>query len=780
MAEPHPRAGKTRWRPARALLLTSAILAIVFSGLFLSRSANAAPAAGAAPAAAAAPAAHAEAAAPAKAAAPAQTAAHTAKQAPGQQATLLATTAPGSVCNVPGIGDIGGVLGLCHAGSGLLQDANNICTSGAPTPVLASSGIDSLVTTPGSAPTGNTLYDNYGMAGQFWASTGLTCSQMTSSIGNNVAGMVFDMAKSLDRVTITVYQSAAGANILSWLSGSIDRLISDLGNAIYFPFLAPMVILGAIWLAWQGLVRKRATRTFEGTIWMVVACAAAIWLIGQPNDFTSIGTNVSDGVTSVLNTAFAKLPANAGSNCLPVTSGDPQSVASNSSFTSGSGLVDNNANELWSVLVCKPWLDGELGTTQYAPPGSAAAQTNVVNLYGRQLLWAQAVAANEQPVTNNLLSTKEATYNGIAQQLQNTNPSVYSLFQGDQWTTRLEIGFEALFAAVAAGLLVLLIALTLIMLKLGFLLLLVAGPFFLIVGIHPGFGRVVAIRWFEMLVGVLLKQAAVALTLSVLLYCYTLIMSTTDQALPWALKIMMIALVTVAVFIYRKPFQHLFSSVGYGMLGAEERAQVSWRESTFGFRRVTAGAAGVVVPGMGARAASRWARRGPSDASGAADGTTADASAGGVSAAGATVPEGMTGVPTADSHVTARQWPDAGVGTGGRSAPPLPPSPHGAPPSSGPAAGWARNGGAGAGTGARGSAQPPVRTSGAQPAVRESGAQPAVRQGGPPPPASRPATGSSWPNAVSRSRSESPNGTAAGAGKPPAPPFWSRSRRRSK
>ena len=69
--------------------------------------------------------------------------------------------------------------------------------------------------------------------------------------------------------------------------------------------------------------------------------------------------------------------------------------------------------------------------------------------------------------------------------------------------------------------------------------------------------------------------------------------------LPWALKIMMIALVTVTVFIYRKPFQHLFSSVGYGMLGAEERAQVSWRESTFGFRRVTAGAAGVVAPGAG-------------------------------------------------------------------------------------------------------------------------------------------------------------------------------------
>ena len=559
-----------------------------------------------------------------------------------------------------------------------------------------------------------TLYDHYGMAGQYWAAYGLQCSQMTSLIGNNVAGMVFDMAKSLDRVTITVYQSAAGSNILTWLSSSVDNLIKALGKAIYFPFLAPVVIIGAIWLAWQGLIRKRATRTIEGTIWMVIACAAAIWLIGQPQDFTDVGTTVSNGVTSVLNTAFANLPAGptgAGSNCLPIQQNDPDSVTSNYAFTSGSGLVDENANELWSVLVCKPWLVGEFGTSEYAPMGSAAANTNVVNEYGRSLLFAQAVATNETS-SPALTQEKQAVYNGIAMRLQAQDPAVYSLFQGDQWTTRLEIGFTALFAAVAAGLLVLLIALTLIILKLGFLLLLVAGPFFLIVGVHPGFGRVIAIRWFEMLVGVLLKQVAVALVLSVLLYCYSLIMSTTDQELPWALKIMMIALVTVAVFIYRKPFQHLFSSVGYGMLGANERAETSWRESAFGFRRVSATATGI-VPGTGAARASRWARRTAPDGGGGADGAGTGAAEGGVRA---TSSDGMSGGPTADSHSATRQWPAAGVGTG-RTAPPLPLPTNGAPPTAnGGSAGWARGGG-GTGAGSRGPAQPPVRTTGPMPAA---------------------------------------------------------------
>ncbi len=427
---------------------------------------------------------------------------------------------------MPGIGDIGGLVGLCAQGSaGILGDLNNICEPSLPQPEQASGGIDAMVEPPAAAAGGKTLYDNYGVAGQFWAAHGLQCSDMTSLVGNNVAGMVFDAAKSIDRVTITVYQSAAGNNILTWLQNAVDKLISALGNAIYFPYLAPVVILGAMWLAWQGLIRKRATRTIEGTLWMVIAATAAIALIGLA-DFTGVGTAVSNGATQVLNTAFARLPAPAASNCLPVTSGDPQSVAADYAFTSGNGLVDENANELWSVLVCKPWLYGELGTTQYNPPGQGP-QT-VVNTYGRQLLWSQAIAANETPTTA-LIQAKQATYSGIAASLQQDDPGIYPLFQGNQWTTRLEIAFAAMFAALVAGLLILLIALTLIVLKLGFLLLLVAGPFFLIIGTHPGFGRIIAIRWFEMLVGVLMKQVAIAIVLSVLLYCYSLIMGTADS-----------------------------------------------------------------------------------------------------------------------------------------------------------------------------------------------------------------------------------------------------------
>jgi hypothetical protein len=759
----------------------------------------------------------------------------TAAQTPVHLTAEVTPAAPGGVCQVPGIGDIGGLVGLCSSGSaGIVGDLNNICEPSLPQPESATGNIDAMIEPPAGSSGGKTLYDNYGIAGQFWAAHGLQCSDMTSLIGNNVAGMVFDGAKSLDRVTITVYQSAAGNNILTWLQNAVDKLISALGNAIYFPYLAPVVILGAMWLAWQGLIRKRATRTIEGTLWMVVAATAAIALIGRPADFTGVGTTVSNGVTQVLNTAFSNLPATPDSNCLPVTAGDPQSVTSSYAFTSGNGLVDKNANELWSVLVCKPWLWGELGTTAYGTPGSGT-QT-VVNTYGRQLLWSQAIAANETPSTA-LIQAKQATYTGISNAIQTNDPAIYPLFQGNQWTTRLEIAFAAMFAAVVAGLLILLIALTLIVLKLGFLLLLVAGPFFLIIGTHPGFGRIIAIRWFEMLVGVLMKQVAVAITLSVLLYCYSLIMGTSDAALPWALKILMIALVTVAVFIYRKPFQHLFSAVGYGSIGSHERAEYSLRQAGTTFRRSTLDAATGAIPGMATYRAARWARRSSGSAAsvgtdtvdaGVAAGTAAAASADTATGTGQVVAsasrlrpdappaadgdgEGTTGTRRlTGAGVSVRSMPE--TDGAGRTAPPLDLPPRtgaaGSAGSSSAASGWSRGAGRSAGSnglqrtrsrapssGSSGPAAPrpaaapkPAAPAPAWPSTGWSGAGPRQRSAiGPrptpsPAPPAEPAGGSGTANGGTAGGGTAGGGTANGNGseKQPPMPFWLRPIRRDK
>ena len=143
MAEPLTRAVRKR-RSGRALQLMGAILAIVLGGLFVARTANAAPVttavpvAKAAPAAAAAPAANTAPAAETETSAttsPATTTKLTAHIARNQEAALMSPTALDSgICNVPGVGDIGNLIGLCQTGSGVVGQLNNICTSGPPEP----------------------------------------------------------------------------------------------------------------------------------------------------------------------------------------------------------------------------------------------------------------------------------------------------------------------------------------------------------------------------------------------------------------------------------------------------------------------------------------------------------------------------------------------------------------------------------------------------------------------------------------------------------------------
>jgi hypothetical protein len=321
-------------------------------------------------------------------------------------------------------------------------------------------------------------------------------------------------------------------------------------------------------------------------------------------------------------------------------------------------------------------------------------------------------------------------------------------------------------------------------------------------------------------VGVLMKQVAIAVVLSVLLYCYSLIMGTADQVLPWALKILMITLVTVAVFIYRKPFSHLFSAVGYGAIGSQERAEYTLRQAGSTFRRSTLDAATVAVPGVAGYRAARWARRNPGPAAAMAAGAGVAA---GMGAADAAAGAGSVASPSSDAYA-ARFRPDApppadgegqpgtgsrrvvsgagsarskvmpeAEGSGSRVAPPLDLPPRSGGSSWSRGAGRAgRAGGGSTGGGSRGRSAPnaPART----PSRSGGGSAPPPinvgrsRESGPAWPAS------GWPAAGARQRSgsapkpipapppaEPAERPANGNGRAEPPtPFWLRPRRRDK
>jgi len=278
--------------------------------------------------------------------------------------------------------------------------------------------------------------------------------------------------------------------------------------------------------------------------------------------------------------------------------------------------------------------------------------------------------------------------------------------------------------------------------------------------------------------------------------------------------------VTVAVFIYRKPFSHLFSAVGYGVIGSRERAEESLAAAGSTARQNTVDAATVGVPGFAGYRAARWARRNPGQAAalaaGAATAGTAGALAGAAAGSGTDRSSGSGGQAAngsgargdgADADATSQAGSGsrtraAGRGRGGaaggngagRTPPPLKLPPRkgdSGPPS---ASSWARGGTDPARSRGPGTAPRPARSS-APP-------RPAGGAGSPAPRAQAPgqAAPSLWGSGGSLTRSPGQNaardrpppwpaspGRAAPASPPeqpggegPARPFWLRPIRRRK
>ncbi|MFC3997130.1 type IV secretion system protein [Nocardiopsis sediminis] len=435
----------------------------------------------------------------------------------------------------------------------------------APQPEAAGSGADgllvppqsqsSIVGSPDGLPPDASLYGQYGTSGQQWHVIRESCvDKMGSSAVATLSNTAWDLSKTINQSTITVYQAATSDGLLASFNSLVESVINQLREGIWRPLLPTVVILGAVWLGWYGLIRKRVTLTIESTVWMVLATAIGIWILVNPGQILSMaGTLVNSG-NQLVNSAVSRVTATGGSNNCP---GGAPEIEQASWESDGDFAVRQNADMLWGSLVCQPWVAGQFGSGDVADSAAALHAVDLMAAQGISRIEQQQIADGEVDARE-LMDEKQDQYQEIAQNVESSYPGVYPLFEGDQQGSRLGVATLALFAAVFAGGLILAGSVALIVLKIGFLLLLLLSPIFLLIGIHPGYGRTVLLRWFEMLLGLLLKQIFVVLLISLLVMCYGMVMATN---LGWGLQMILLALFTLALFVYRKPFAHLFASV---------------------------------------------------------------------------------------------------------------------------------------------------------------------------------------------------------------------------
>ncbi|KOX18276.1 type IV secretion system protein [Nocardiopsis sp. NRRL B-16309] len=444
--------------------------------------------------------------------------------------------------------------------------ANPLCPGQpAPLPESAGSGSDGLLVPPQSQsaiegspdglPPDASMYGQYGTAGTQWHMITESCVDgISNGAQATLANTAWDLSQTINQSTITVYQAATSDGLLSSFNELVENVVVTLREGIWRPLIPTVVILGALWLGWFGLIRKRMTLTIESTIWMVAATALGMWILVNPAQVMGLSSGLVNSGTQLVTSTVGQVPYGGGSGSCPAGAQPPERAAweSEADFQ-----VRRNADMLWSSLVCQPWVAGQFGNGDIAEIASQEHATELIAAQGISRVEQQQISDGELDATT-LLEDKQENYEEIASNVESSFPSVYPLFSGEDQGSRLGVATLALFASIFAGGLILAGSVALIVLKIGFLLLFLFAPIFLLIGIHPGYGRMVLLRWVELMIGFLLKQIFVVLLVSLLVMCYGMVMST---SLGWGLQMILLALFTLALFIYRKPFAYLFASV---------------------------------------------------------------------------------------------------------------------------------------------------------------------------------------------------------------------------
>jgi hypothetical protein len=489
---------------------------------------------------------------------------------------------------------------LCGSGaiSGVSADS-----SSPPTP--AAQGIDGLVPPPPNIQQGNqpTLAERY-------PTTAYT--PFTVSIGGSLKDALTNPVASSANVMFTVWAgtemevllivAVLTSRLLEWTfsvdvvgaaGGPVTQVVQTLADQVYRPLLETALVLGGLWLVWHLLIRRRTMYSFQGVAWALVAMVAAGVYFAAPVAVMSAANNLSAAASREMLTAIGT-----GDPKMVGRSGDP-------SFSQGDGSdaeLRIFVDRYWRTYVFKPWSVAAFG------------DVNTGQRYGEELLakWAG------QP------SNFDADF-------KNAPQSAQDWYGGSRGGDRFAIVAVALVVAVMASILFLLIAGAVVVAQFGLLILLMVAPLFLLVGVHPGTGRRLLVRWAELAASALLIRVLCAALLALVLVLSGLIAQIPNWGVAAALEVALV----ITAFIYRRPFLRVFGQVATPRLdflndprtAGSVQSGTSWVVGKLGRQPVTAAAAAGARAKTAAPSGANGARGGRGRTAGAAAGTAAASAA---------------------------------------------------------------------------------------------------------------------------------------------------------
>ena len=474
----------------------------------------------------------------------------------------------------------------------LVVDIEAIDPYAVPGAATAGTGVDDLLRGPdlrkGNDPT---FQERYGSGGYTIDNT-LGFRDVTDKGLNALAGAVFGMVVALASGVTKLFQWAFSVDLFEFVGEAVSGIVGSLRETLYAPFLQVFIVLAGVYGLWHGIVRRRGTLAAEGWVWAIVALVGATVFFSHPAAIVSGANSMSIGLSRAVL---------AGTSVVDPKIGPDDGVTTKPTFSGD--RADNQlrvaADRFWRSFVYAPWQVMEFGST------SGGRE------YGERLLRAKTITSSETAQlagdpqrTKALRDAKKHDFNLIKEELKANDPEAWEWFQGHRSVERVGVALLAAAGVLLAGSLLLVLSGAVLLAQLAVLLLVLLGPLFLLVGIQPGTGRVVAVRWVETLVGALMKRVLLSTLLAVVLVASGVLLDATS-GLGWGMAMALQVLVVLAAIVYRKPFARIFANVGLpansGGYHADDRA--SLRPAVSRARTLASAATGALPAYIASRAA---------------------------------------------------------------------------------------------------------------------------------------------------------------------------------
>lgn len=435
-----------------------------------------------------------------------------------------------------------------------------------PVPSTTGTGVDSVLNDQPVIDRGDAkgLYENFLMSGTTWhviVPTDSCTDEMRLQAWPILYDILFGLAKGIDMLAIEALRFAVDPP-LEALEAVVVDVVGKLRVGVWEPLLPSLVILGAVTLAWWGLVRKRSTLTFEGAVWMIAATTLGLWVLGAPAAFINTVGGIINAGTNLMNSAVVgATEGGEPDRCIPDSPPITQAFAEDDTEF----LARQQSEYLWESLTCRSWLVGQFGSGEQAEQLAAEHAWDLMyaQAFTRTESLSVGVNVDEDGVDDyydQLVEDKRSEYERIAGEVEKAHTPTWDMFRGAEGGDRAMAALVALGAALTGGLLILAAAFGLLVCKLGLLLLMLAAPIFFLFGVHPGRGKTVLLRWWELLAGLMLQQLMWQAVVLILVLVLNTMVTTVE---PYGLSLVLMCALVAAVLKYKNALWGTLTHVSF-------------------------------------------------------------------------------------------------------------------------------------------------------------------------------------------------------------------------